>query len=860
MNRFLKRISAIALAGVFAALSLGTVVASAAEPVADTQMTVTMASEDTYPTVENIAIIGDTDVCDAELAELLSAKFEKYSYKETFEAEAFKPSTTPDAVFIITTEEDTVTKVEGQEPQTLSIMKARPFLGAVLDGVSEETPVIWTTVAEISENVSMARQFGSLLSVQKAMKRDNFIPSYGYYDKNADAEMRKETAKRILGPAIGAGAFVKEEEAENYNDMVYYVFENGNDKADGKSPATAKKTVNNLFKSFVTERNNNMASYNENDRIIIYISGHVQEATSQALFGIGAKSTPRTPEGKNIPVICQTYEYDAEKDNRAVIYSTYLPHDDGSSRMVTTVDLTLKNIELASEPVVKSGTVTLSCYYFWISRCHVTFDNCSFSNATSKPWIINCGNNCWDDVFTVQSEEERVEHMMTFKNGVYDETTGINYVVGNGAPSLWRDGKTGPTLTEAPNQFSTINVEKGAVIGKLYAVGGKMPYGGSTLNINPGGVVNILGATKTYSSPGNCETPITINVNGKVLGEIHGMGRNAHMMGESALNFNVKNAYILGAPVKEDDTNCDFLGETESSIEGNVYMTMENSLFAMNCGLNMPSAIYFAGNGVSAEGDEINYTLENNVFVMLPNEKLNSDNASIAFGGAGSTIYSDFNLDIKSGLFDMSLMPEESFSFGSADESSTFFVYNIVLGEAGKQNGPVFMGADTYVAGSPAWYGREIAADSAVYNDDNVMNFTVHNAVFTGDVYMAPITPERADDESIMNGSMEIAVNGGRFLGKTYLANGKVMGDINANLTGGTFADLYDGSDMDKENPNVLGTITVTREGAELLLLNGKPVGNGNLWLFIGIGAGVLAVVAAVIIIAVSASKKKKKA
>ena len=821
------------------------------DEVAPLDMEALMPEETVLPTYGNIAIIGDTDICDAEFAALFGAKFTKYSYKELTEKEAFAPSETPEAVFFFTTREDTVTEEEGKKPVYLMSMKARSYVKLVRDVVSAETPIGWVTFANYTKRDSGAMQYSYLQSAEDAMEDPYFATSYSYFMEDADAEARKDTAERTVGPLIGDGLFVRPEE-ENYNDINYYVFEDGNDKANGKTPATAMKTVYSLFKKIIAERGNNMASFGENDRIIVNVRGNVIQATSQAIFGISAKNAPRTAEGKNIPVVCQTYQYDKALDNRAKIITTYTPHDAGSSRTSVSFDLTLKDVEYASEP--KTSGSSYACNRFWITAVNVTFDNCTFSNSIHSPWILAASNNCWDDVYAVE-EGVQITHTLTFKSGVYDESTGVDYVVGMNSANLWRDAAKGGNILEAKNQFSIINIEKGAQVAKVYGACNKVPYKGVAIYVKPGGRVGAIGYTGDLGSSMDIPTSVAIFINGEIYGEVHGLGVNAGLLGEAA--YRIKNAKLACTPFRSDYTNNGFLGTTDSMMYGNASLEMENSMFVELCGLNTPSGIYFCGDGVDDEGDTYTVDLKGNMIAMVPNEKLTSNYASLSFTGPGASMYADYSVNVASGYFDMAEMEDEAFSFGAAEDEGSLFSMNVTLGEEGKKYGPAFVGRDVYVGGYPGVIGRSVTADAEPTLEEKVkMNLKIYDAVFTNDVYMNPVKPEDDEDAmAVLNGSSEIEILGGSFEGKTYLANGDVYGNINANLTGGTFADLYDGSL--KEGTNCLGKITVNRKGANVILLNGKKPSDFMKYLIPG-AAGVV-VLGGLIALIAGLSKKKKK-
>lgn len=828
------------------------------------------------PTLKHILIIGGTDICDQELADLFGATYEKAEFTTLLGTETIAVKEAPDAVFFLTTDADTVTRTEGKPTVYLSNMKVRTVLKNLYKTVDESTLTAWIAMTDLNDRMSLSQQYKNLQAAEDVLGRDTFVTAYSYFTSGESKEARIQTAKRLLGPVLGAGLFeelLHPEEEKVYNDYIYYVFENGKDTNSGKSPSSPLLTGSKLWKNIQASRGNRMDNFQPNDRIIVRFSGHVQIGSGQTLMGMTVKTTPKTADGTRIPVIFETYDYGNSIQDKAVIFTNYTPHDAGSSRMAIYADLTLRDIVVSSEP--KSSS-TLAIDKLWVSYCTLTLEGAEFKNVTKTPWQLCACQNCWDENFPEEPGEKIFTHTIIFKRGVYDETTGVDHVVGNAAPYLWRDAKNGGNIADASDHVAEIIVEKGATVGTIIGMQDVMPLNEIKVNVKPGGIVNMIQVTSDRNSVKEVDNTVTFKINGVVRGEIHGLGKKTEFVNNYYMFF--ENAKIVGEPFREDNSGIDFLGQEGATLYGTGYISVKNSMMVMLCGLNLASGIYLCGDGAILDSEApFEIAFEDTTVAVVSNEKLNAPEASISFGGRKSELYSDCDIRIASGLFDMTGVEDEFFTFGSVEERGLFYDYSILLGEEGKQ-GPAFIGAPVYIGGQPAWYGAAVSESQTDKVDDfGRLSVYVHDAVFTDDVYLLPVPNPKDSERSGVCGSVQFEVMGGKFLGKTYVANSPVYGHLYVDLQGGTFADLYDGQKESASNI-ITGLTTMKYENAEVLLLNGEephkeeptteaPTGEDDpdvpeiedILPLILIIAGSILVLAAVVIVLIAVGKKKKK-
>lgn len=866
-----------------------------------------LSQEIELPSYDNIAVIASEDYCSAELAALFDASFEQYTFSNLIEqGSPLSAKTAPDAVFILTNYSDTVTVEEGKAPKYMGSMKMRTIIRNVRDGAGEDVPVGWVMIADTAKRESLAAQFRSLQDTEDSPATHDFYTSYTYYDSEGGAAERADLAKRIAGPLKGDGMFVSDmtpEDETAYIDYHYYFSEFGDDKTGtALTPDSPKKTISAYFSTYYNSHGKQAPVLPDNARVIIECTGKINVGKTQNVLGMSYNTCPKRADGSLVPVICRTYRYDGT--NRADLYTTYEPHDSGSSRMVITYPLTMKDVQMSS----RRTSADLNCEYLWIIRTDVVFDNCTFACENGDLWKISASNNTYDaNRYTVE-EDERIEVNLTFRNGFYGRETGVEYVSGMNSSSLWRNAESGGSILEALNQYSTLTVEAGAKIETLYGVSNTLKYGGVTVNILPGGEVGVLAVTNRHKKNQDYDAPLVINMEGRCTGEIHGPLGYTTLLSDYELN--IQNAKFIGTPVSDFYSNTDFLGSEDAVITGSARIKVENSLFLTFAGLNKESGMHFGGQGAITDGEDIEILVRESLFSILPNDKLTSVTASIAFGGSCSTLITEHRVTIESGLFDMSEMEEEYVTFGSEDGSSRIYQSKLVIGTADGP-APVFLG-NVYIGGYPAWYGRLLKEGKPEVNKTERLNVTIFNMVVTGDFYLNPVSligevefdpetgeisyqptteapetdswqPDVKDDEdeenaaegeiwSGVNGSVNAVIHNGVFEGRTYLANGTVYGDLQVRVLGGTFRDLYDGAD----SRSILGERTVEYEKAQYELLNGEEVrtddpeestgsedgvpGTGfslqSLILPLSIGGAVL-VILAVVLILLFAKKKK---
>ncbi len=777
--------------------------------------------EDRFPTYEKVGVISDSDLCDQELADLFKGTLVKSELSPILDGGAYAPSEVPDIVFVLFTNDNFK---NGEFPDRIALQE---ILSRIAEGAGEaHIGVIALTEAKSAKTLS-----GFYKSVNDFLKMDrigHYAGNYSYYYKDADSEERQALAARIAGPLKAYGIYYRESVTE-YNDIPFYVFESGDDNADGRTPETAVKSAKGLLAAVKNYCNQDFRSFHDNDHISIYMQGRIMNSNSQAWLLMNNKynTLPRTKEGKNIPVLLTTYQFNGS--NRASLVFDYKAQNDSNARSEDSLDMVCKDINISSiaNQPSQNSEEKFNINKVWITDATLTFDNCTFNTETGDGWILYACDNCWSTNFGDPENPRECTARLVFKNGEYGLATGVSQVVCMGTYYLWRDAKEGQNLYDATFMNCEVVADYRSVIETVYCTTSTLPVKSLTVSAKNGGTIKKLQTVGAASEAND----LNIKLDGGKIGcAIYGI--KSKLTFEQNINFDIRDS-ILYLDSTESETDSNLLGCEGAIFHGDLNFNMEDSLLVTACGLNTPSSFYFGGIGMQECSGNAAYTLRNSTFVGIPNEMMTNDSCDLVFGSNGGTMTNKVFFNIESGLFDWSLFPEHDYIFLSAFSDCTAPYGEITLGEEGKANdrGPIFLSGNVILGGAPNYLGD--------------LTTTIYNGVFEKDLYLSPGV--YADIVSAASGSIHTDISGGLFLGNTVLVAGDIEGDFITNITGGEFNNV-----VKTENGAVVeGANEFTESGAKISKINGLPK---NLILYLIIGGVVIIGVIVLLLI----MKKKK--
>ena len=734
------------------------------------------------------------DFADAELKALLGADTLETEPLSALldESYAFKGET-PDLVLILSDGKDE--KLPGGKE--MGVNDAKKIVNHLRASVGNDIPILWTVLTEKSAASSSGKTFGFIQEMEDSFAYQNIYANYTFYQQGLSSD-RSALSERIVMPMSGRGFLnlIEEEEQEPaYKDVVFYISENGNDKAGGMSPDQPLLTGSGFVTRIRAIYGKELKGLPAGTRIVIEVTGEIQfSKTSQTVFGIFAGTNlPRDTEGKKVPVLIETYQYNGQ--NRATIRGDYQPHDEGSSRMVIESPTTFRNIKIASA----ATTGGLAMHNFFVTATTVVFDNTTFEARNSTGFSISSSNNCWTKDYEVE-EGTIVETEVILKNGVYDHTTGVGFISGLNTGSLWRSADNGGSILEGRMLKNRIIVKKGAKVGNLYALTGKLPIHSVEIFVEPGGEVTNLAISNYNRSQVTYQADVKILVNGGFISrEIHGIGQQGVVQGN--VSYEVLNSTVQGRPEDELEYS-DLFGDEFSAIEGNFEFSMKNTLFSMVCGLNAPSSIFAGGYYAGVTEGKYSASYENVSFVFVPNPTLTSSDTHLHFAPVGGIIAGEYELALKSVIADTSTIETSVIRFG-AEEASVESI-RILIGEEGRPgSGAVFYGGDVCLGGEGNYSGGEEEKTSG----DTVHEVRVSDTVFHNKKVL--LTPNWPDDpDKGVNGALKAAFKDTAFDDELSLACGAVYGDLTVSLSGTKMDHLTTGFIPPKEERTTVTTET----------------------------------------------------
>ena len=740
------------------------------------------------------------DFADAELKAILGAKeLETEPLTALLDETYTLKGETPDLVLILSDGKDEALP-GGKE---MGVNDAKKIVNHLRAAVGNDVPILWTALTEADAPVSSGKVFSFVQEMEDSVAYPNIYANYTLYHQGLQAD-RNGLAKRIVLPMTGRG-FLNLNKAEEpepaYKDVVFYISENGNDKAGGMSPDQPLLTGSGFVNRIRAIYGKDLKGLPVDTRIVIEVTGEIQfSKTSQTVFGIFAgNSLPRDTEGKKVPVLIETYQYNGQ--NRATIRGDYLPHDEGSSRMSIESPATFRNIKIASA----STTGGLAMHNFFVTAATVVFDNTTFEARNAKGFSLSPSNNCWTKDYEV-SEGTIVETEIVLKNGVYDHTTGVGIIAGLNTNSLWRSADNGGSILEGKMLRNRVIVGEGAKVGNLYALNGKLPINSVEIVVKDGGEVRSLSITPYNRSETIYQSDVKVLVNGGFISrDLHGIGQQGILQGD--VYFELKNSTVQGRPEDELEYS-DMLGDEFSAVEGIFNFSMQNVLFSMISGLNTPSSIFAGGYYAGIPEGKYNASYENVAFIFVPNPTLTSSDTYLHFGPVGGIIAADYELSLQSVIADTSLIETSEIRFG-AEEASVAYLKTIIGEKGHPEKGAAFYGGELYLGGEGNYFGKTDEESAGQTSGETVFELSVSGTAFHNEkVYLTPVWVD--DTDKGVNGSMKAAFDGASFADEFLLANGAVFGDLTVTLNGVSAEHLTTGFISPREE-----TVKVTTETGE---------------------------------------------
>ena len=626
-----------------------------------------------------------------------------------------------------------------------------------------------------------------------------------------------------------------------YTDIVYYASASGNDANDGKTLATAKKTL----KGALQQAKADNQSFAADARIVVNVEGTVSINPSSSQ-GMATVDQLLLPDGKEVPILVQTNNYSGTK---AILDTAHKSSDSNSCMVYFSNSMTLKDITFQATTHAEKGTRD---YILFAGYNHIVFDNVTFAHAGDTPsttgtksWYINTSH-----VLSSVEIPADGESTITFKNGDY-----TNIV----ATTVYRANMVSPTVTNAASVHTRIIIEDGATMKDLYNRWGELGLGSSTVEIRGGtvkayyGTVNSTGASYSnfkgdinfvmsggtvekfvgsYNGTDSTHKTFEGNINftmtgGKITGTDFALvGNYADVTGNvnftmtggdiASNHFHLINQYstVSGAvtntvsggiievrPTADYNTICFggrkdcTLGSVTNNISGGQFRLIADA--TKSDGSKVISGIYLGGVSTCTIQGDVTNNITGGSFVSM-NGKATSGYSALNFaimsGKIGGTLYNN----IIGGTFDMAATSNGGFLFGAYSSSTPIGRIVNVFGDKDSWQGPMFKGASLKLAGEAGAVGvtaKPTAMPAASECSDNVViSSTFYNGFCESTVYGGPVTAESSSKFNFVNGSIELNVYGGQLRSTVYSAGTTdVYGKVTTNLAGGHVGNVYAG-------------------------------------------------------------------
>jgi len=586
-------------------------------------------------------------------------------------------------------------------------------------------------------------------------------------DGHPSADDHKQLADALVKYFKYADIITEENITPTYNDLPYYVSQNGNDSNSGTAIGSAKATVQAAINQAVADH----PSFNTNDRVVIYVQGTVTNSEDSVIADMN---------GGRVPVLITTYAYNG---TNAVISTGHSPVDDADSAIVFGSNVTLKNITLLSET---AGTGYRD-RYLYAGYNDIILDNVTFSMGGSTPsnnsgWIVSAGHPTGSNAPATQ-----VSSSITFQNGDYTTLSSVTAM---------------QSSASIANVDCRIIVEDGAAMGAICNRYGTGTARSIAVEIHGGTVQQYVG---TNSGTSSARIIYTGNVDfimsgGTVYGASFATtGKYVTINGD--INNNISGGVIYITPqTSTNQYDAYFFGGGQGASAQNVNTTISAGTFYVVTNMaGTDTGFYFGPSGGTVKN--VTNTISGGSFLPMAGTS-NTATMSICMGPHTGTITGTLRNEISAATFSFDAASKSgAVIFGSRGANIAIGNMVNILGKEGSEQGPRFYNCTVHMGGTWSQVGRtsKLTADPApsTSSDKVAISNTIHNGYFTSYVYCGPTsaTDTSRNLYSFVAGSIENKVYGGHFINNFYAGgNANVYGRVSTEIHGGHFENIYGGN------------------------------------------------------------------
>lgn len=637
-----------------------------------------------------------------------------------------------------------------------------------------------------------------------------------------------------------------------YEDVCYYVSENGSDANDGTTLDTALKT----FTAAMTRAD--AADLPDGSRVVIYLNGTVlnQELSvnSDKLGGSQVKSAT----GRRLPVLVTTYNYTAG-GTKAILDTAHSPVADGNAFMTVYNDITFRGIAIQGTART-NGESTCRDRSLYGGFCDVVFDDVRFIQAGADTEITDAANlGGWrisaGRAGNVTVPETDTDCSITFRNGDYTNLDLATAVLPN---------KYTGNVPHGTNVTQRLVIGDGARMGAVYGAYGKLQVKEAVVELRGGSVEEYHGTRSgtdyeslTYKTnittifDGDFAFPnlihgtgdyVTVNGNvttrflgGKVrLEGFFGTGNNVTIHGNVTNDFtkgqfvgrvyagsgkyatvsNVINRISGGElrvnPESTDSSDGIFLGGYGGAgITGNVENHISGGDVNLLYNTNANSGIYLGMYDGTIHGDLINDITGGNLYCGQYAKTISS--VGIYFANCSGDIEGALKNHIAGGAFrfstymvntsDGAIASTGTVNLGNRTPNNFIGRIENVFGVKDSLQGPRFY-TSVCSGGAWAWVGRRLAkpsgsdpvVDPAFTTDEVVIRNIIYSGYFNG-CFMGSMKNDPQYDCRGMNyvvGSVQTDIYGGTIADSVYgCGTGDIAGHVTTNIYGGKLCGIH---------------------------------------------------------------------
>lgn len=606
-----------------------------------------------------------------------------------------------------------------------------------------------------------------------------------------------------------------------YNDITYYVSENGNDSNDGKSIDTAKKTLN----ATVNQARTDNGTFAANSRVVVYVQGTVKGSSNNSQ-GLLTGGTLKDTNGKKVPVLITTYNYNGTK---AVLNTGHAAINDGNGSIVFYNDATLKDIIFQSTTNPNTQYRDSNLYTGYGNT--LVLDNVTFAMNGDTPkntngWRIAGGSAFGSDGLPAAGNGVCT---VIFKNGDY---TNLGLVAAVKDDNIWVSNTQ--NYYEVPNGDYRLIIEDGAKMGTVYNRHGVLTVGNSSVTINGGSVQQYIG-THNGAASNNRRTykgDVNLTVNGGTIYGTHFSTVSAYVNLEGNINTTI-NGGIFEITPKDTSGQYDsylFSGRAGCALQ-DVNTTINGGQFYLIFDVAADSAFYFGPSGGSTCRNVTN-KISAGLFMPYSRGATGVD-MCLYFGGHTGHITGTLRNEITGGNFQFGLAgaSDRSINAGSRGVNLAIGKVENVFGKSGSTHGPNMSGAVVKLAGGWAQVGvsSKLSAQPTACSDTVVVSNTIYGGNYST-IYLGTTGNPNLEKGyySFIKGSIENKIYGGFFQGNVFCAgNGTVFGHVKTDVYGGFFKTIYGGTES---SSTVYDGVELNIRGMDEYY----PVNPNDSWVFCG--------------------------